>query len=88
MPKFTYLLVCQDVDGVQYVAECESWQAEVGALAVVDGALLEIVAVNQVAVDSDDYRFVAQLHDIRPATAIYRKVWEMEEEEADGSTAD
>lgn len=88
MPKYTYLLVCRDADGVQSVAECGSWQAEVGALAEVDGALLEIVAVNHVAVDGDDYRFVAQLHNIRPVTAIYRRVWELEEEEADGNTAD
>ena len=88
MKDYTYLLVCQDANGGNHVAECESWQAEIGALAEVEGELLEIVAVNHVAVGGEDYLFVAPLHEIKPVTAIYRKVYKMTQEDQDGTDAD
>lgn len=81
MREYVYLLVCESEDGTSFVAECNSWYSEIGALAEVDGDLFEITAVNHVAVDSDDYNFVAKLHDIKTVTAIYHKVYKRSEEE-------
>lgn len=86
MSDFTNLLICKGADGVACVAQCSTWRAEVGALAVVDGQLLEVCDVICLEKDEDEYRFISRLHDIKEATAIYTKTWEKEVAE-DGGTA-
>ena len=88
MKEYVYLLVCQGDDGHTCVAACESWQSEIGALALVEDVLLEITAVNHVAVDGDDYRFIAHLHDIKRVDALYRKVYEYTTEEESSNDGD
>ena len=87
MSEYVYLLVCQSNDGTSFVAECDSWCSEIGVLAEVEGQLFEIAAVNHVAVDGDDYRFIAQLHNIKPVTALYRKVYGLIEEDSHDADA-
>ena len=81
MCDFVYILACQDIDGSHYVASCESCYAEIGSLAEVDGALLEIVAVACMSKDSEEYNMICLLHDVKPVSAIYRKVYKRSEEE-------
>ena len=83
MKEWTYLLLCKGDGNNLTVAACDSWQAEIGALALVEDILLEIIDINHVAIDSDDFRFVSKMQEIKRADAIYRKVYEYRPEVQD-----
>lgn len=85
MGKFFYLLSAEGADGnAVFRAESASC-ASVGDLLKHDGEVFEITGTCYCSEDSDEYKMISTLSEIREADAIFREIWTRPEENKNGN---
>lgn len=82
MPQYTYLIAAEGGDGTPHVFSCpKGWKAELGDFVEHDGELFLVEKHIHVSTDSEEFKLIAELTDIREADAIFSRIWTKEEEQ-------